>query len=469
MSLLLVKGGRVITAEADFVGDVLVEGETVVALGESLEAPAARVIDATDRYVMPGCVDVHTHLDVTFQGAPACDDFTTGTIAAAFGGTTTVVDFAEQPEGGTLREGVEEWHAKLESAPPVIDVGYHIIVRELDDAVAAEIETLAETGVTSLKLHLAYKDLFQLEDRELFRCMQLAREHGLLAMVHAETGDVIDVLVAQAQERGDTDPIWHARTRPPLTEVDAVQRSIALAQMAGCPLYIVHVSCAGAADAIAVARSEGQPVWGEAVVHHLFADESDLERPGFEGAKWVFTPPPRRAADRERLWRALAADGLSVIATDHFPNFFEDRKAASGGSFARIPNGAGGIEERLMMIHEHGVRRGRFSLNRMVQLLATNPARLHGLYPRKGTIAVGSDADLVIFDPTRELTITADRMHSRSDYTIYEGETVTGAPETVLVRGEVVVQDGELAVEPGHGRFLHRAALGPELGARVPA
>jgi dihydropyrimidinase len=461
---LLVKGGRVVTAELDFVGDVLVEDGKVRALGASLNVEAERTIEAAGRYVLPGCVDVHTHMDVAFQGVSACDDFTSGTIAAAFGGTTTIVDFAEQPQdGGGARAGLEEWHAKLERAGPVVNVGFHLIVHDLDGDVEAELLDLPRAGVTTLKLHQAYPGLFMLGDDDLFRCMQIARETGALAMVHAENGGAIEVLIRQAREAGHGEPVWHARTRPPLTEVEAVGRAIALAELAGCPLYVVHVSCAGSVDAIAAARSRGLPVWGEACVHHLFADESDLERPDFEGAKFVFTPPPRGAADRERLWAALADNTLSVVSTDHFPTFFADRRELGEGDFSKIPNGTGGVEERLMLLHHHGVGAGRFSLNRMVQLLATEPARLLGLYPRKGTIAVGSDADLVVFDPEREVTITASDMHSRSDYTIYEGHSVKGAPETVLVRGEVVVEGGELRVEPGFGEYVPRARFGERL------
>ena len=462
---LLVKGGRVVTSEADFLGDVLVEDGVVRALGASLDADADRTIDATGRYVLPGCVDVHTHMDVAFQGVSACDDFTSGTVAAAFGGTTTIVDFAEQPqEGGGVRAGIDEWHAKLAAAGPVIDVGFHVIVRDLGGGVEAELLELSETGVTTLKLHQAYPGLFMLSDEEIFRCMLIARRTGALAMMHAENGGAIEVLIEQARAAGHAEPVWHARTRPPLTEVEAVGRAIALAELAECPLYVVHVSCAGSVDAIAAARSRGLPVWGEACVHHLFTDESDLERPGFEGAKYVFTPPPRRAADRERLWAALADNTLSVVSTDHFPNFFADRRALGGEDFSKIPNGTGGVEERLMLLHHHGVNEGRFSLNRMVQLLATEPARLLGLYPKKGSIVVGGDADLVVFDPDKEVTITADQMHSRSDYTIYESYRVKGAPDTVLVRGEVVVEAGELRVEPGWGEFVARAPFGQTLG-----
>jgi dihydropyrimidinase len=461
---LLVKGGRVVTAELDFVGDVLVEDGKVRALGASLDAEAERVIDASGRYVLPGCVDVHTHMDVAFQGVSACDDFTSGTVAAAFGGTTTIVDFAEQPQGGGgVRAGIDEWHGKLERAGPVVDVGFHVIVHDLGGDVEAELLDLGRTGVTTLKLHQAYPGLFMLDDGEVFRCMQIAAQSGALTMMHAENGGAIEVLVEQARAAGHREPVWHARTRPPLTEVEAVNRAIALAELAGSPLYVVHVSCAGSVEAIAAARSRGLPVWGEVCVHHLFADESDLERPDFEGAKFVFTPPPRRAADRERLWAALADGTLSVVSTDHFPNFFADRRALGGEDFSKIPNGTGGVEERLMLIHHHGVGAGRLSLSRMVQLLATEPARLLGLYPKKGSIVVGGDADLVVFDPEREVEIRADAMHSRSDYTIYEGQRVKGAPETVLVRGEVVVEGGELRVEPGFGQFVARAPFGERL------
>ena len=466
---LLIKGGRVITGETDFVGDVYVNGEQVALLGEELKVEADEVIDASGRYVLPGCVDVHTHMDVSFQGATACDDFTSGTVAAAFGGTTTIVDFAEQGHGETIEEGLANWHGKLKRAAPVVDVGFHIIITGLNPTVVDQMQQLGESGVTSLKVHMAYKGGLMVDDEVIFETMQIASQTGAVVMVHAENGGAIEVLVRQARSEGRLSPRSHAETRPPITEAEAVGRAIALSKLTGSPLYVVHVSCAEAADLIAEARRAGERVWGETCTQYLFIDESDLDRPDFEGAKYVFTPPPRTKADRERLWKALASDELSVISTDHFPTLFED-KALGRDDFSKIPNGAGGVEERLMMIHHYGVAQERFSLNRMVQLLATNPAKLLGLYPKKGSIVVGGDADLVIFDPEAKRTLSAEQLHSRCDYTLFEGYEVRGVPETVIVRGTVVVQDEQLRVEPGHGRFLSRAPFGSRLEnpTRVP-
>jgi dihydropyrimidinase len=322
--------------------------------------------------------------------------------------------------------------------------------------------------VTSLKLFLAYKGDLMVDDAVLFETMQIAAETGALVMVHAENGEVIDVLVRQAREQGRLAPRAHAETRPRLGEAEAVQRSVYLAELAGAPLYVVHASCAEVVDVVAAARSAGKQVWAETCTQYLFIDESDLDRPDFEGAKYVFTPPPRGERDRERLWRALSQDLLSAVTSDHSPSSFEGSKTRGRDDFSKIPNGAGGVEERLMMIHQGGVGEGRISLNRMVELLATNPAKLLGLYPRKGTIAVGSDADLVIFDPERELVLSAESLHSRCDYTLYEGTVVRGVPETVIVRGTPVIEDGELMVEPGYGRFLERARFGEQLPVVTP-
>jgi dihydropyrimidinase len=463
---VLIKGGRIVTAADDYVADVYVEDEAVTLVGEDLDVQAEKTIDAAGKLVLPGCIDPHTHLDMPFGGTVSCDDFTSGTVSAAFGGTTCHVDFCIQGKGQTFAEALEAWHGKIERARPVIDVGFHLAVTDLQEGgTLAELARMPDEGVTSYKLFMAYKGAIMVDDETLFRVMQTAADTGALVMVHAEHGDSIDVLVRQALAEGKTEPIWHARTRPPETEGEATNRAVQLARVAGCNLYVVHVSCKEAIDPIERAKELGWNAWGETCTQYLFVDETFLERPDFEGAKYVYTPPPRPKENQEHLWRALGRDVLSVISTDHCPFRFADQKSLGRDDFSKIPNGGPGLEDRLVMIHEFGVRAGRISLNRMVELLATSPARLFGLYPRKGTIAVGSDADIVVFDPERRVTVSAERSHSRVDYNLYEGTEVTGAPEVVLVRGNVIVEGGELVGRPGDGRFVKRARFGEHLGA----
>jgi dihydropyrimidinase len=476
----LVAGGRLVFAEGEQTADLWIENGRIAAIGAGPGWTADRTIDASGRYVLPGCVDIHTHMDLAVVGnvgppgeggdlgtESTADDFASGTVAAAFGGTTTIVDFAEQAPGQTLAEGVETWHRKLERAAAPIDVGFHLIVRDLGERPGEELAQLVGDGVTSIKLFMAYKGDLMVDDATLWRAMRLAAELDALVMVHAENGDAIHEMVERARAEGKREPRHHAATRPCGTEVEAVGRAIEMAAMAGCALYVVHVSCAGSVERIAAARRRGQPVFAETCTHYLFADESDLDRPDFEGAKFVFTPPPRRAADRERLWLALRGDVLSVVSSDHSPASFEARLRLGRDDFAQIPNGTGGVEERLMLVHHRGVNGGRISLSRMVELLATNPAKLFGLYPRKGTLAIGADADLVVFDPQREATLSASTLHSRSDHTIYEGEGVRGAPESVMVRGELVVDRGELVAPPGWGEFLAREPARPDWNTAV--
>jgi dihydropyrimidinase len=476
----LITGGLLVTAEGDRQADLYVADGRIAAIGES-RLEADRVIDASGRYVLPGCVDVHTHMDLAvvgnfdptkesaaeFESQSTADDFSSGAEAAAFGGTTTIVDFAEQAHGQTMLEGLAGWHEKVRRGRPVVDVGFHMIVRDLGEDPRAEIAALREEGVTSLKLFTAYKGDLMVDDGVLWETMEIAAATGALTMVHAESGEVIDRLVRRARSRGELAPPSHGATRPAGTEVEAVGRALALAELAGCPLYVVHVSCAGSMERLRVARLAGQAAWGETCTQYLVCDESDLARPGFEGAKFVFTPPPRTEADRERLWEGLRDDVLSVVSSDHSPSNFEGGKTLGRDDFSKIPNGAGGVEERLMVVHHEGVGGGRISLNRMVELLSTNPAKLLGLYPRKGSLAVGSDADVVIFDPDRERTLTAGDLHSRCDYTLYEGMTVRGVPESVMVRGELVVDRGRLAVEPGHGQFISRGTSPGSRDTRV--
>jgi dihydropyrimidinase len=464
---VLIKGGRILTAADDYVADVYVEDETVTLIGESLDQPADKVIDATGKYVLPGGVDPHTHLDMPFGGTVTIDDVESGQISAAFGGTTCHVDFIIQPQGMSFAAAFDEWKAKA-NGKQVIDMGYHMAVTDLKEGgTLEELASLPDEGITSCKLFMAYKGALMVDDETLFKVMQVAAETGALVMVHAENGDAIDVLVKQALAEGKTEPRYHALTRPPETEGEATNRAIQLARVAGCKLYVVHVSCRESVEPIKLAREKGWDVWGETCTHYFFIDESDLERPDFEGAKYVYTPPPRARENQEVLWRAVERDVLSVISTDHCAFLWDGQKTLGKDDFSKIPNGAPGLENRLQMIHEHGVRAGRISLNRMVELLSSNPARYFGLYPRKGTIAVGSDADIVVFDPERKVTISAATHHSKSDYNLFEGTEVTGAPELVLLRGRVLVEGDELVAQPGIGEFIRRARFGEEL--RRPA
>jgi dihydropyrimidinase len=460
---VLIKGGRIITAADDYVGDVYAEEERITLVGESLETDADHVIDATGRYVLPGCVDPHTHLDMPFGGTVTIDDFTSGQTSAAFGGTTCHVDFVIQSHGQSFGEALETWHAKREGKQ-IIDCGFHMAVTDLGEGGSLEeLASLPEQGVTSYKLFMAYKGTLQVDDETLFRTMEVAAETGALVMVHAENGDAIDILVKQALAAGNTAPHFHALTRPPELEGEATNRAIQLAHVAGAPLYVVHVSCREAVEPIARAREEGWDVWGETCTQYFFVDSTYLERPGFDGAKYVYTPPPRAQENQEILWHAVQSDILSVVSTDHCAFLWNGQKTLGKDDFSKIPNGAPGLENRLHMIHEYGVRAGRIGLNRMVELLSTNPAKLFGLYPRKGTIAPGSDADIVVFDPDRRHMVTAATHHSKSDYNLFEGTEVTGSPEVVLLRGAVLVENGELIAEPGVGQFVERAAFGQEL------
>jgi dihydropyrimidinase len=460
---ILIKGGRVITAADDYVADVYVEDERISLIGESLDQPADKVIDASGKYVFPGGVDPHTHLDMPFGGTVTIDDVESGQTSAAFGGTTTHVDFIIQPAGASFGEALEEWRAKA-NGRQVIDMGYHMAVTDLKGGgTLEELATLPDQGITSYKLFMAYKGALMVDDETLFRTMEVAAETGALVMVHAENGDAIDVLVKQALAEGKTEPKYHALTRPPETEGEATNRAIQLSRVAGSPLYVVHVSCAEAVEPIQLAREKGWDVWGETCTQYFFVDYTFLERPNFEGAKYVYTPPPRDKANQDVLWNAVRTDVLSAISTDHCAFLWDGQKTLGRDDFSKIPNGGPGLENRLQMIHEFGVRAGRISLNRMVELLSTNPAKLFGLYPRKGTIAVGSDADLVVFDPEQRVTISAATHHSKTDYNLFEGTEVTGTPELVLLRGNVLVEGDELVASSGIGQFVARAKFGQEL------
>ncbi len=460
---ILITGGRVITASDDFVGDVFVEGETVTAVGPGLDASADRVIDASGKYVLPGCIDPHTHLDMPFGGTVTIDDFESGHTSAAFGGTTCHVDFCIQGQGQTFGEALATWHAKADGKA-LIDYGFHIAVTDLlSGGTLEELASLPEQGITSYKLFMAYKNVLQVDDSTLFQAMQVAAGSGALVMVHAENGDAIDVLVREALGRGETAPIHHALTRPPELEGEATNRAIQLARIAGAPLYVVHVTCKEAVDSIRRAREQGWDVWGETCTQYFFRSIDDLAQPDFHGAKYVYSPPARDKKNHAVLWDAVATDALSAISTDHCAFLWDGQKTLGKDDFTKIPNGGPGLEDRLVMIHHFGVNGGRIGLNRMVDLLATQPAKLFGVYPRKGTIAPGADADIVIFDPAKEHTLSAATHHSKADYNLYEGTTVTGAVETTMVRGNVIVENRELVAKPGVGRFVKRARFGEPL------
>jgi dihydropyrimidinase len=454
----LIRGGTVVTATDLYPGDVLIEDEKISAVMTANAAPTAsfdRVIDATGKYVIPGGIDVHTHLDMPFGGTTSADDFESGTIAAAHGGTTSVVDFAIQYRGQTLRHALHAWREKAEGKA-AIDYGFHMIITELNEAVEAEMDQLVREGVTSFKLFMAYPGVFMLDDASIFRALLRTRENGGTICMHAENGGVIDVLVRRALAEGKTEPKYHALTRPARAEAEATHRAIALSEIAGVPIYIVHLSAAEALEMVTEARDRGLPAYAETCPQYLFLSYDNYEEPGFEGAKYVMSPPLRPRENQARLWRGLASNDLQAVSTDHCPFCMKEQKELGRDDFSAIPNGAPGIETRMSLLHDGGVKTGKISWNRFVELTSTSPAKIFGLFPRKGTVAPGSDADLVVFDPNRKQTLSARTLHMKVDYNPYEGREVTGVSETVLSRGKVIVENGKFTGRAGAGSFLKR-------------
>jgi dihydropyrimidinase len=452
----LIRNGTIVTASDTWAGDVLVDGEKVSLLGTRLDVPAERTIDARGKYVLPGGIDVHTHLDMPFGGTTSADDFQSGTIAAACGGTTSVVDFAIQYRGQSLHHAWETWMEKARGKA-AIDYGFHMIVTDLNDETEAEMDGLVREGVTSFKLFMAYPGVFMLDDATIFRALLRTGENGGMICMHAENGGVIDVLVKRALARGQTAPKYHALTRPARAEAEATHRAIALAEMAHVPIYIVHLSAAEALEQVTIARDRGLPAFAETCPQYLFLSYDNYEEPGFAGAKYVMSPPLRPKAQQELLWRGLSGDDLQVISTDHCPFCMKEQKEMGRADFSKIPNGAPGIETRMSLVFDGGVHGKRISLNRFVQLTATGPAKLFGLWPKKGTIAPGADADIVVFDPQRETVLSAKTLHMKVDYSPYEGRRVKGAADVVLSRGKVIVENGKFTGRAGDGAFLRRA------------
>ena len=451
----LIKNGRIITAVDDYKADILIEDEIVSVIGAKLEMEADRVIDATGKLVIPGGIDPHTHMELPFGGTQASDDFRTGTIAAAHGGTTTIIDFAVQYKGESLIQAVDNWHAKAEGKT-AIDYGFHLITTELEDNQIEEMHTLIDEGISSFKMFMAYPGVFLVDDATIFRAMSAAGERGGLICMHAENGIVINEIIKRALAQGRTAPKYHALTRPTRAEAEGVHRAIALAEMAEAPVYIVHLSCADALEKVREARDRGLPAFAETCPQYLFLSYDNYEEPGFDGAKYVMTPPLREKWNQAELWKGLKTDDLQVISTDHCPFCMKEQKELGRDDFSKIPNGAPGVEHRVPLIYNGGVVENRISLNRFVELTSTAAAKMFGLFPKKGTIAVGSDADIVIFDPQKKQTISAKTHHMNVDYSAYEGKTITGVVETVLSRGRVVIDNGEYKGKQGDGQFLKR-------------
>ena len=454
----LITNGTIVTAEGSQAADVLIDGETIAAIGSDLAGSglaADETIDASGKYVIPGAIDVHTHMELPFGGTFAKDTFETGTMAAAFGGTTTIVDFAVQSRGSSLRDGLDAWHKKAEGNA-VADYGFHMIMSDVNDDTLAEMDQLVAEGVPDFKLFTAYPGVFYSDDGAIFRAMQQTAKNGGLIMMHAENGMAIDVVAADEVAAGHTDPYYHGVARYPIFEGEATNRVIRLAEAAQVPVYIVHLSAREALDAVRGARDRGTKAFAETCPQYLFLSIDDMGN-GFEGAKFVCSPPLRPKDHWDELWTGLVKDDLQLVATDHCPFDFHGQKDLGKGDFRKVPNGLPGVEDRVDLLHDGGVVGGRISRERWVEIISTSPAKLFGMYPRKGAVAVGSDADLVIYDPAATHTISAKTHHMNVDYSCYEGRAVQGRSDVVLSRGSVIVRDGEFTGRKGHGKFVKRS------------
>jgi dihydropyrimidinase len=450
----LIKNGRIVTAVDDYRADILIEDEQISVIGKTLEMEVDLTIDASGKLVIPGGIDPHTHMELPFGGTQSSDDFFTGTRAAAHGGTTTIIDFAVQTKGDSMTAGVDAWHKKAEGKC-AIDYGFHLITTEFEDGDEREMYQLMDEGVTSFKLFMAYPGVFLADDATIFRAMSAAGNRGGLVCMHAENGIVINEIIKRFLADGRTAPKYHALTRPMIAEAEGVHRAIAIAEMAESPVYIVHLSCTDALNQVREARDRGIPAFAETCPQYLFHSIEDYGE-SFEGARFVMTPPLREKHNQAELWKGLKMDDLQVISTDHCPFCMKEQKELGKDDFSKIPNGAPGVENRMSLIYNGGVVENRISLNRFVELTSTAAAKMFGLFPKKGTIAVGSDADIVIFDPEKEHTFGVENEHMNVDYSSYEGWRVKGKVETVLSRGRVVIDNGEHLGKAGDGQFLKR-------------
>jgi dihydropyrimidinase len=450
----LIQNGRIVTAADDYQAQVFIENDRVTAIGNDLSFKADKVIDAAGKLVIPGGIDPHVHMQLPFGGTVSSDDFESGTRAAAVGGTTSIIDFAIQYHGKTFAQTLDDWHAKA-AGKCAIDYGFHLAVTEYEPKHRAEFKQVIDAGVPTFKLFLAYPNVFLVDDRTMYRVMRSAGEAGGLTLVHAENGVVIEEVIQDLVAAGKTEPKYHPISRQPITEVDGIQRAIHVAELAGAPVFIVHVSTGAGAEQIRRARDAGQRAFGETCTQYLYFDDSKYNQPGFEGAKYVFTPPLRPAGNIEPLWNALKMGYLQEVSTDHCPFNFKSQKELGRDSFTKIPNGGPGVEDRLMMVY-HGAMQHGFSLNKFVDLTSTASAKMFGMFPRKGTIAVGSDADIVIFDPNREQVRSAKTHAQNCDYNLFEGMKIKGVVETVLSRGKTVVENSKYIGRPGDGQFLKR-------------
>jgi len=459
---ILIKNGRVVTACDDYHADIFVHDSTVTLIGKDLVLDADRVIDAAGKLVIPGGVDPHTHLELPFGSTSTSDTFETGTRAAAHGGTTCIIDFAVQSKGQSTLEALDTWHEKA-AGKTAIDYGFHMIITDMPDHRVPEMRRLSDEGVTSYKLFMAYPGAFLSDDGTIFRAMRKAGEDGTLVCMHAENGIVIDELIKIALAEGHIAPKYHALTRPTRLEAEGTHRALAIAEVARAPVYIVHLSALDSLKELRDARARGVMAHAETCPQYLLLDETAYDAPGFEGAKYVLTPPLREKWNQEELWRGLRNGDLNVISTDHCPFCLKEQKEIGKDDFSKIPNGGPGVENRMSLIYHHGVGKGRISLNRFVELTSTAPAKIFGLFPKKGTIAVGSDADIVIFDPDHEETISvhnARTHHMNIDYSAYEGFRVKGFTETVISRGKVIIDKGDYVGRAGDGMFIKRGPYG---------
>lgn len=451
---VLIKNGRIVTATDDYVGDIFIEGETISAIGKNLKVTADQEIDASGKIVFPGGIDPHVHLEMPFMGTFSSDTHVTGTRAALFGGTTTVIDFVLQKQGHSLREALDEWNSRAQGTT-YSDYSYHMAVTDFNEDTRKEIhDMIANEGITSFKTFMAYKGALMIDDRQMIGLMEEVKKQGGIVTVHATNGDMIDYLVQKNKEAGNLSPLYHYLSQPEVTEAEASERFIDMLHYTGCDGYIVHMTCEGALKAVQNATRRNQHLSVETCIQYLILDASLYEN-DFEGAKWVMSPPLREKKDQEALWAGINQGLVNVVATDHCP-FMWEQKLMGKDDFSKIPNGHPAIENRVELLYSEGVNKGKITLNKFVEVASTNAAKIFGMFPKKGTIAPGSDADLVIFDPNEKHLLSSKTHHMNVDYSGYEGWELTGKVKTVLLRGEVAIENNECKVDKGYGQFIKR-------------